>query len=99
MAKRDPLSQAQKLEQKIKEMREKQQQYIEKAEREIGSYLMKKWDIEDIDDAKEVIDYLESNVDEYFNKSSEENQTNHEDIKSNAQEKNVKSNGQEKTII
>lgn len=86
LARRDPLTQAQKLEEKIKEMREKQQQYIEKAEREIGSYLMKKWQIEDIEQAKEVIDYLEEHVEEYFNNDSKENKTDHKDVVTNGQE-------------
>lgn len=85
MAKRDPLTQAQKLEEKIKEMKEKQQHYIEKAEREIGNYLMNKWDVEDIDQAKEVIDYLEKNAADYF-KSVSVDKTNHEDVMSDGQE-------------
>lgn len=77
MARRDPLEQAQKLDEKIKEMKEKQQQYIEKAEREIGNYLMDKWEIEDIEQAKEVIDYLENQVHGYFqNKEQKNNQVN-----------------------
>jgi len=86
MAKRDPLSQAQKLEEKINEMKEKQQQYIEKAEREVGSYLMSKWDIEDIDQAKEVIDYLVNDAADYFKSVSKDNTTNHEDVLNDGQE-------------
>lgn len=77
MSKRDPLSQAQKLEEKIKEMQKKQQEYIAKAEREIGKHLMVEWDIEDIDQAKEIIDKLKPDVQSLFNKESQE-ETKHE---------------------
>lgn len=72
MGKRDPLSQAQKLEEKIKEMQRKQEEYIGKAQKEIGKYLMEKWDIEDIDQAKKTIDTLQPEVDKIFNISEDE---------------------------
>lgn len=70
MSKRDPISQAQKLEEKIKEMERKKQEYIEKAEKEIGKFLMKEWEIEDIKQAKDIITQLKKNVDEIFNNNS-----------------------------
>lgn len=72
MSKRDPLSQAQKLEEKIKEMQKKQQDYIAKAEREIGKHLMIEWDIEDIEQAKEIIETLKPDVEKLFKKESQE---------------------------
>lgn len=72
MNKRDPLSQAQKLEEKIKEMQKKQQDYIAKAEREIGKYLMIEWDIEDIYQAKEIIKKLKPEVEKIFTNQSQE---------------------------
>lgn len=73
MSRRDPLSQAQKLEEKIKQMQERQKQYIEQAQREIGKYLMETWDIEDINQAKEVIDVLKTDAEQYFTNESEDN--------------------------
>jgi len=78
MAKRDPLSQAQKLEEQIKKMQEKQRNYIEKAEKEIGNYLMETWDIEDIQQAKEVIDYLKEYADDYFKKDTQVSDSDHQ---------------------
>ncbi|UOR14097.1 hypothetical protein [Halobacillus amylolyticus] len=72
MTKRDPLSQAQKLEEKIKQMQNRQKHYIEKAQKEIGQYLMDTWDIEDIDQAKEVIDSLKGNAQQYFENESKD---------------------------
>lgn len=73
MSRRDPLSQAQKLEEKIKQMQERQKQYIEQAQKEIGKYLMETWDIEDINQAKEVIDVLKTDAEKYFTNESEDN--------------------------
>jgi len=78
MSKRDPLSQAQKLDGQIKKMQEKQKRYIEKAEKEIGNYLMETWDIEDIQQAKEVIDYLKEYADNYFEKDTKVNDSDHQ---------------------
>lgn len=72
MSKRDPISQAQKLEEKIKEMQRRQRNYIEKAEKEIGNYLMKEWGVEDIQQAKKIIKELKPNVDNMFNYQSKD---------------------------
>lgn len=68
------MSQAQKLDEKIKEMQERKRKYITKAQREIGEYLMTTWDIEDIDDAKKVIDALKDNANQLFNNEIEVNE-------------------------
>jgi predicted amidohydrolase len=72
LSKRDPISQAQKLEEKIKEMQRRQRNYIEKAEKEIGNYLMKEWGVEDIQQAKKIIKELKPNVDNMFNYQSKD---------------------------
>lgn len=76
MSKRDPISQAQNLEKKIKEMQEKQQRYIEKAQREIGEYLMNTWDVEDIQQSKLLIDKLKDQAQDYFKENHQGNNEN-----------------------
>lgn len=66
MARRDPLSRAQEIEEQIKKLQEKQRKYIEKAQREIGQYLMKTWDVEDIEQAKLLIDKFKEEAKKYF---------------------------------
>lgn len=43
MAKKSKLGQVQKLEEQIRELREKQKKIIELAQKEIGEYLMDSW--------------------------------------------------------
>lgn len=66
MARRDPLSRAQEIEEQIKKLQEKQRKYIEKAQREIGQYLMKTWDVEDVEQAKLLIDKFKEEAKKYF---------------------------------
>ncbi|MGM1023740.1 MAG: DUF6437 family protein [Bacillota bacterium] len=54
--KKSSLAQVQKIEEQIKELREKQKQLVEKAQSEIGEYLMETWQVEDIEIAKKMID-------------------------------------------
>ncbi|MEC0238192.1 DUF6437 family protein [Paenibacillus kribbensis] len=54
--KKSSLAQVQKIEEQIKELREKQKQLVEKAQSEIGEYLMETWQVEDIEMAKKMID-------------------------------------------
>jgi hypothetical protein len=68
MAKKDPLSRAQQIEEQIKKLQEKQRQYIEKAQKEIGQYLMETWDIEDIEQAKFLIEKFKEEAKKYFTK-------------------------------
>lgn len=62
--KKDPLSKVQQIEEQIKKLQEKQKQYIEKAQKEIGRYLMETWDIEDVDQAKLLIEKAKKCFDE-----------------------------------
>jgi hypothetical protein len=66
MSVKNPLEQAQKLEEQIKRLQEKQRNYIERAQKELGQYLMEQWEIEDIDQAKEVIAALRGEARNYF---------------------------------
>lgn len=66
MARRDPLSRAQEIEEQIKKLQEKQRKYIEKAQREIGQYLMKTWDVEDVEQAKLLIDKFKEEAKKIF---------------------------------
>lgn len=67
MARKDPLSRAQEIEEQIKKLQEKQRKYIEQAQKEIGQYLMETWDIEDIEQAKWLIDEFKEEARKYFN--------------------------------
>lgn len=78
MSKKDPIAQAQNLEKKIKEMQEKQQRYIEKAQREIGEYLMNTWDLEDIQQSKLLIDKLKNQAQNHFKDSPKGEKENNE---------------------
>jgi len=64
--KKDPLSKAQQIEEQIKKLQEKQKQYIEKAQKEIGRYLMETWDIEDVDQAKLLIEKFKEEAKKMF---------------------------------
>ena len=65
MARKDPLSRAQEIEEQ--KLQEKQRKYIEQAQKEIGQYLMETWDIEDIEQAKLLIDEFKEEARKYFN--------------------------------
>ncbi|MED0649896.1 hypothetical protein P9246_10845 [Aeribacillus pallidus] len=70
--KKDPLSKAQQIEEQIKKLQEKQKQYIEKAQKEIGRYLMETWDIEDVDQAKLLIEKFKEEAKKCFDESKQE---------------------------
>lgn len=72
MARGNSLQQAKKLEEQIRKLQEKQKLYIEKAQKEIGQYLMEAWDVEDIDQAKALIDSCKNEVNKKFEKKSSE---------------------------
>lgn len=71
MAKKSKLGQVQKLEEQIKELREKQKKIIEQAQKEIGEYVMDSWEVEDIDQAKRLIDKFQTEAKTAFSKSEE----------------------------
>ena len=76
MARADSLQKAKEIEEQIKKLQEKQKRYIEKAHKEIGKYLMDAWDIEDIDQAKKIIDLFKDEVKKIFNEESPEEEKN-----------------------
>ncbi|WP_068505944.1 hypothetical protein, partial [Paenibacillus kribbensis] len=63
--------------------REKQKQLVEKAQAEIGEYLMNSWEVEDIEQAKKMIDKFKdeakasSNVSEKSDGNNSQTPTNH----------------------
>lgn len=67
MAKKSKLGQVQKLEEQIKELREKQKKIIEQAQKDIGEYLMDSWEVEDIEQAKVLIDKFKQEAKASFN--------------------------------
>ncbi|RDV23397.1 hypothetical protein DXK91_02750 [Parageobacillus toebii] len=76
MARKDPLSRAQEIEEQIKKLQEKQRKYIEQAQREIGQYLMETWDIEDIEQAKLLIDEFKEEAKKYFDSAQNTEESN-----------------------
>ncbi|AOZ94885.1 hypothetical protein [Paenibacillus crassostreae] len=76
MAKISKLAQAQKIEDQIKELREKQKQLVEKAQKEIGEHLMDSWDVEDIEQAKKIIDKFQTEAKALFKKENGSNPNN-----------------------
>lgn len=76
MAKKSKLGQVQKLEEQIKELREKQKRIIEQAQKEIGEYLMDSWEVEDIDQAKVLIDRFKEEAKSSFNLDDSRNTQN-----------------------
>lgn len=68
MARKSKLGQVQKLEEQIRELREKQRKIIEQAQKEIGEYVMESWEVEDIEQAKKLIDKFQAEAKASFNK-------------------------------
>ncbi|MDR6726116.1 hypothetical protein J2W91_004622 [Paenibacillus amylolyticus] len=66
MAKKSKLGQVQKLEEQIRELREKQKKIIEQAQKEIGEYVMDSWEVEDIEQAKILIDKFQEDAKNSF---------------------------------
>lgn len=69
MARKSKLGQVQKLEEQIRELREKQKKIIEQAQKEIGEYVMESWEVEDIEQAKKLIDKFQAEAKASFGKS------------------------------
>lgn len=69
MAKKSKLGQVQKLEEQIRELREKQKKIIEQARKEIGEYVMESWDVEDIEQAKKLINKFQDEAKASFRNS------------------------------
>lgn len=80
MAKKSKLGQVQKLEEQIKELREKQKKIIEQAQKEIGEYVMDSWEVEDIEQAKKLIDQFQSEAKNAFRNMGGNNKGLKEDL-------------------
>ncbi|QNR70541.1 hypothetical protein IAQ67_29425 (plasmid) [Paenibacillus peoriae] len=90
MAKKSKLGQVQKLEEQIRELREKQKKIIELAQKEIGEYLMDSWEVEDIEQAKKLIDKFKQEAKASFNNSDAGNS---QELNSNNTQNNYSASG------
>lgn len=72
------------IEEQIKRLKEKQKRILNNTQREIGKYLMDSWEVEDVNEAKELIDSFNNQV-----KSLSEASSSKED---NEEEKNFSLN-------
>ena len=50
------------IEEQIKRLKEKQKRILNNTQREIGKYLMDSWEVEDVNEAKELIDSFNNQV-------------------------------------
>ena len=60
----DQIEKARKLEERIKELQDRQKRHLDKAHKEVVKYLMEQWDIENISLAKKVIGELRNKAQE-----------------------------------
>ncbi|MED1471750.1 hypothetical protein [Bacillus salipaludis] len=75
MAKHNTKEQITNIEEQIKRLKEKQKRILATSQREIGKYVMDIWEIEDVSEAKKLIDLLKDQVKVYSEvASSKENQ-------------------------
>ncbi|MFH0068476.1 hypothetical protein [Peribacillus sp. NPDC056705] len=62
MVKRNTKEQILSIEEQIKKLKEKQKRILNNTQREIGKYLMDSWEVEDVNEAKELIDSFNNQV-------------------------------------
>ncbi|MFF5400357.1 hypothetical protein ACFY5J_23910 [Peribacillus butanolivorans] len=84
MVKQNTKEQILSIEEQIKRLKEKQKRILNNTHREIGKYLMDSWEVEDVNEAKELIDSFNNQV-----KSLSEASSSKED---NEEEKNFSLN-------
>ncbi|MFU2018778.1 hypothetical protein CN689_22675 [Peribacillus butanolivorans] len=84
MVKQNTKEQILSIEEQIKRLKEKQKRILNNTQREIGKYLMDSWEVEDVNEAKELIDSFNNQV-----KSLSEASSSKED---NEEEKNFSLN-------
>lgn len=68
------------IEEQIKRLKEKQKRILNSTQREIGKYLMDSWEVEDVNEAKELIDSFNNQVkslsEAFFSKEDNEEEKN-----------------------
>ncbi|MFD4930175.1 hypothetical protein ACFWMS_14805 [Peribacillus butanolivorans] len=62
MVKQNTKEQILSIEEQIKRLKEKQKRILNSTQREIGKYLMDSWEVEDVNEAKELIDSFNNQV-------------------------------------
>jgi septation ring formation regulator EzrA len=62
MAKQNTKEQIITIEEQIKKLKEKQKRILTNTQREIGKYVMESWAVEDVHEAKKLIDSLKEQV-------------------------------------
>ncbi|MHA2895681.1 hypothetical protein [Bacillus cereus] len=58
MVKVDPMKKMLDIDEQIKKLKEKQKRLISKAQREAGKFLMEQWNVNDLEQAKELIEHF-----------------------------------------
>ena len=76
MSKPNTKDQILSIEEQIKRLKEKQKRILSNSQKEIGKYLMETWEVEDVNEAKRLIDLLKGQV-----KSLSEASSSNEDTK------------------
>ncbi|MDQ0884636.1 hypothetical protein QFZ73_005775 [Peribacillus sp. V2I11] len=66
------------IEEQIKRLKEKQKRILNNTQREIGKYLMDSWEVEDVNEAKELIDSFNNQVKSLSEASSSKEDTEEE---------------------
>lgn len=64
------------IEEQIKKLKEKQKRIMNNSQKEIGKYLMKKWGIDDVNEAKLLIDAFKDQIQSYIEASSSKEEEN-----------------------
>lgn len=62
MARKNTKDKIESIEEQIKRLKEKQKNIITKSQKDIGKYLMDTWGIEDVNEAKSLIDVFKDQV-------------------------------------
>ena len=62
MSKPNTKDQILSIEEQIKRLKEKQKRILTNSQKEIGKYLMETWEVEDINEAKRIIDSLKDQI-------------------------------------
>ncbi|WP_307273689.1 hypothetical protein [Peribacillus sp. V2I11] len=78
MVKQNTKEQILSIEEQIKRLKEKQKRILNNTQREIGKYLMDSWEVEDVNEAKELIDSFNNQVKSLSEASSSKEDTEEE---------------------
>jgi hypothetical protein len=80
MAKQNTKEQITNIEEQIKRLKDKQKRILTNSQKEIGKYLMDTWEVEDVKEAKALIDLLRDQVKSYREAASSDEEHNKSDF-------------------